>query len=299
MATLLIGGNGLVGGALIRHLCAQGEEVISYSSRRPQNEVAGCRYVQGDVTEYGTLNMVLKNNPIQRIIHNAAVSHPKLFLDNPYRIYRVNVTGTLTALEAARNYGVERFVYMSSGAVYGDAGRELVDESTPLRSQSPYGASKVAGEELVRNYGLDSVSLRIGFVYGPGRVLECPVRQLLEEIACQRRVAWPAGMDQLMDYIYIDDCVRAVAAVAFARKLAHREYNVGGGELVPFSRVVEKARRMYPDVPIEIGGGTLGYDSLGALRMERMLADHGYRPKVSIEEGMERYAAWLAASLHP
>ena len=125
MATLIIGGNGLVGTRLVSHLCGMGEEVISFSGHKPSCEVKGCTYVQGDVTEYGTINQILHTHKVERILHNAAVSHPKLFLDNPYKIYRTNVVGTLTALEAARNYGVSRFVYMSSGAVYGSVSLEL------------------------------------------------------------------------------------------------------------------------------------------------------------------------------
>ena len=113
-------------------------------------------------------------------------------MDNPYKIYRTNVVGTLTALEAARNYGVERFVYMSSGAVYGNVSLETVPEETPLHSESPYGATKVACEELVRNYGLDSVSLRIGFVYGPGRKFECPIHMLLDDCMNHKEVCWGA-----------------------------------------------------------------------------------------------------------
>lgn len=293
MATLLIGGNGLIGTRLVTHLVSHGEEVISFSGHAPAAEVPGVTYVQGDVTEYGTLNQILHKHKVSRIIHNAAVSHPKLFLDNPYKIYRINVTGTLTALESARNFGVDRFIYISSGAVYGSVSLETVTEEVPLHGESPYGASKVACEELVRNYGLDSASLRVGFVYGPGREFECPIHMLLNDCIHKKEVQWEHGMDQVMDYIFIDDCVDAIAAIATSTKLPHTEYNVGGGENVPYSRVVGCVRKLYPDVPIEIGDGTLGYDNLGAMSMKRALDDFGWKPKVSIEEGIALYNNWL------
>lgn len=296
MATLLIGGNGLVGTRLISYLCQEGEEMVSYSSRPAAERVKGCTYVQGDVTEYGTLNMVFKNHKIDRVIHNAAISHPKLFVDNPYKIYRVNVLGTLTSLEAARNYGVDRYIYMSSGAVYGDARMSVVDETVPLRSQNPYGASKVACEELVRNYGLDSASLRIGFIYGPGRVMEDPIHSLLSEIVDNGGVDWEKGADQRLDFIYIDDCIKATVAIAFAKQLPHREYNVGGGEEIVFSKIVAAAKRKFPDACIQVGPGDLGYDSLGALSVQRAFKDHGWKPEVTIEEGIEKYADWLLGS---
>ena len=238
MATLLIGGNGLIGTRLVEYLCEKGEQVISFSLHSPARKVSGCVYVQGDVTEYGTLNMTLKQYSIDRVIHNAGISHPKMFRDNPYKIYRTNVGGVLTSLEAARNYGVERYIYISSGAVYGNVHYERVNEDTPLHSENPYGATKVACEELVRNYGLDSASLRVGFVYGPGRVNECPVNMILSALVKEGKVEWKNGSDQMLDYIYIEDCVEAIAQIAFAKELKHQEYNVGGGEVIPYKRII-------------------------------------------------------------
>lgn len=293
MATLLIGGNGLVGTRLVRYLCENGEEVISFSAHSPSEEIKGCTYILGDVTEYGTLNMILKEHKIDRILHNAAVSHPKLFRDNPYKIYRTNVLGTMTSLEAARNYGVSRYLYMSSGAVYGNVSMDVVTEEVPMHSENPYGATKVACEELVRNYGLDAASLRIGFVYGPGRKYECPINMILTDCIEKKSVNWEHGMGQKLDYIYLDDCVKAIAIIAMAESLPHTEYNVGGGEIVPYKRIVDKVSAMYPDIPISIGEGDLGYDNLGALSVERAKQDFGWKPEVSVEEGVERYDAWL------
>lgn len=293
MATLIIGGNGLVGTRLVKHLCNQGEEVISFSGHRPSAEVEGCTYYQGDVTEYGTINQILHRHKVDRIIHNAAVSHPKLFLDNPYKIYRTNVTGTLTTLEAARNYGIDRYLYISSGAVYGNVNLESVTEEVPLHSENPYGATKVACEELVRNYGLDSASLRVGFVYGPGRKFECPIHMLLNDCIHKPEVHWEHGIDQRMDYIFVDDCVDAIATIAMADRLPHTEYNVGGGENVPYHRVVNCVKHLYPNTPIEIGNGTLGYDNLGAMNIKRVYEDFCWKPKVNLEEGIARYNQWL------
>lgn len=216
-----------------------------------------------------------------------------MFLDNPYRIYRTNVTGTLVSLEAARNFGVRRYIYISSGAVYGSVSLDTVPETVPLHGESPYGASKVACEELVRNYGLDSASLRVGFVYGPGRKLECPIQLLLDGCIRNGSVHLEHGAEQMMDYIYVDDCVDAIATIAMAKKLPHTEYNIGGGENVPYSRVIACVQKLYPNATIQVGSGTLGYDNLGAMDMRRAFADFGWRPKVTLEDGIARYGKWL------
>ena len=294
MAVLVIGGNGLVGTGLVKRPTELGESVISFSGHAPSKKIPGVIYVQGDVTEYGTINQILYKYDVNKIVHNAAVSHPKLFLDNPYKIYRINVQGTLTSLEAARNFGIKRYIYISSGAVYGNVSLETVTEDVPLHSESPYGATKVACEELVRNYGLESASLRVGFVYGPGRKFECPIHMLLNECLNNGEVNWNNGMDQVMDYIYIDDCVDAIATIVCAKTLPHTEYNIGGGENVPYHRVVKKVQELYPDVKIKIGGGTLGYDNLGAMSMQRVWEDFKWKPQVTIENGIEKYNSWLS-----
>lgn len=259
----------------------------------PSQKHPGVHYIQGDVTDYGTLNMLLKQNHIDRIIHNAGVSHPKMFRDNPYKIYRTNVNGVLTSLEAARNYGVDRYVYISSGAVYGNVHYDVVDETIPLHAENPYGATKVACEELVRNYGLDSVSLRVGFVYGPGRVNECPVNMILSTLLKEGKVDWDHGSEQMLDFIYIEDCVEAIAKISLADHNPHAEYNIGGGEVIPYTRIIDKARKLFPTAPIHVGPGDLGYDNLGALSVQRAFEDFGWKPRFSIEQGMEQYMNWL------
>ena len=299
METLIIGGNGLVGTALIKKLCERGEKIISFSSRPPEYRAEGCTYYQGDITEYGTINMIFKNHRVARVIHNAAISHPKLFTDNPYKIFRVNVTGTLTALEAARNFGVQRFVYMSSCAVYGDVKADVVDETFPLYSNTAYGASKIACENIVRTYGLDTVALRCGFIYGPLRKFECPVNQILTDLIKTGNVNWSQGIDQHLDFIYVDDCVDAVIAVAYADTIKHAEYNVGGGEMIPFRRIVDQAQKIYPYANIHVGSGDLGYDSMGMLSIQRLYNDYGWKPTITIEEGMKKYNSWLRKNMQP
>ena len=119
-----------------------------------------------------------------------------------------------------------------------------------------------------RNYGLDSASLRIGFVYGPGRKYECPVNMILRDCILKSEVMWERGMDQKLDYIYLDDCVKAIATIAMADKLPHTEYNVGGGEIVSYSRIVDKVRELYPKVPVSIGRGAVSYTHLDVYKRQ-------------------------------
>lgn len=294
MSILIIGGNGLVGTRLTQKLAELGEKVVSTGTHIPAKQVEGVVYEICDVTEYGTLNMIIKNYKVDCIIHNAAISSPKYFSDNPHKVMRVNVMGTLTALEAARNFDISRFVYVSSEAVYGNSiGVDTLYEDSPRRGVDAYSASKIACEEIVRNYQIPTVSLRIGFVYGPGRVIECPIRQMVEEIVTTGSVNWECGMDQMQDYIYIDDAVDGIIAALKSDTLNQAEYNMASGEQVSFERIVKKVQEHFPDAKISIGPGDLGFNPSSKVYMENAFRDFKWRPKYSMEDGLDVYIPWI------
>ena len=293
MKILIIGGSGFVGKRLTEYFIKDNHEVISYSRSKISPALDGCTYYQGDVTEYGTIFKILSEHKVDAIIQNAAISHPKLFTENPYKIYRTNVEGTLVSLEAARVFNVGKFVYISSGAVYGNTDLEIVKETAPLRGESAYGASKVACEEIVRNYGINSVSIRVGFVYGPGRVFECPINNLLSDVLSQGSANWETGADQSMDYAYIDDVVKGIALATLSNSLRHTEYNLGGGQKTNFSEVISIVKELLPEANINIGNGDLGFDNLGALDINRAYEDFNWIPEVTVKEGIKRYLGWM------
>ena len=297
MRILLVGGSGLVGTKLATYLVNRGHEVICFNRTKPEMVSEQCKYELGDLGEYGLLYQIMKKYKIDTVIHNAAISHPMLFKDNPYKVYRVNVAGTLNVLEAAKLFDVSRFIYISSGAVYGNTDELVVYEEQKLHGESPYGASKVACEEIVRNYGISAVSLRIGFVYGPGRNMECPIQKALYHAISDIPLTMDCGADQKMDYIYVEDCVEAIGAIVESKRLKFDAYNIGGGKLISYRDVLAKVEELYPHARFDIGSGGLGYDNLEAMRIKRMEEDTGWYPRISIQQGIEMYAKWMEKNL--
>ena len=293
MSILLIGGNGFVGRKLARDLLKSGNNVVCYSEGPPHEVVEGIHYVTGDINEFGTLLQTMKKFKVRKVIHNAAISHPKLFRDNPYKIFKINTVGTLHALEASRLFDVERFVYISSGAVYGNVDKNIVVEEERLYGANPYGASKIASEEMVRNYGIPSAILRPAFIYGPGRRMDCPIREILTNAILQQPTNWEKGLDQRLDFIYIDDLVNAIIQATVSEGIVNSVYNVGGGGGVKFSEIADIVRQLYPNSMINIGTGDLGYDNLGALDIRKAEEDLKWRPMVRLSDGIKEYATWL------
>lgn len=122
---------------------------------------------------------------------------------------------------------------------------------------------------------------------------ECPVNMILSTLLKEGKVDWDHGSEQMLDFIYIEDCVEAIAKISLADHNPHAEYNIGGGEVIPYTRIIDKARKLFPTAPIHVGPGDLGYDNLGALSVQRAFEDFGWKPRFSIEQGMEQYMNWL------
>jgi len=294
MSVLVVGGNGLVGPYLVKKLQDQGEHVISFGTKYPAKPLPGILYEIGDVTEYGTINTIIKKYKVTKIIHNAAISSPKFFADNPHKVFRINVQGTLAVMEAARNFDIEKVVYVSSIAVYGKTDAQVLYEDLPRRGVDCYSASKVACEEIVRNYaGVPAVSVRLGYVYGPGRVVTCPIRDMVMEIVKTGKVEWEQGMDQVQDYIFAEDAAAGIIAAMRSDHCTRSEYNMASGEAVPFSRIVKKVQEYFPEAVIRIGSGDLGFHPSGRLDMEHTFRDFGWTPGFTIEKGLDRYIPWL------
>lgn len=97
------------------------------------------------------------------------------------------------------------------------------------------------------------------------------------------------------DYPQVTDgyLVQGIAKISLADHNPHAEYNIGGGEVIPYTRIIDKARKLFPTAPIHVGPGDLGYDNLGALSVQRAFEDFGWKPRFSIEQGMEQYMNWL------
>ena len=169
-------------------------------------------------------------------------------------------------------------------------------ETAPLCSECAYDSAKIAAEEAVKNYGIDNAILRIGFIYGPGRITECPIAMLINEILDKGSVKWEHGIDQYLDYIYLSDAADGVIRAALAKNLNHKIYNLGGNRLTPYSSIVQIVEGLYPNTSIQIGNGGLGYDDIGRMDISRAQKDFGYMPRVSLEEGIEIYNKWLVSN---
>jgi nucleoside-diphosphate-sugar epimerase len=295
---LITGAGGLVGHALRQRLEADGVAVVPID--RIARTADGIELVECDVTDIHRLHAVIHRHAVTEIVHCGGFSGPMVARDNPYAIVQVNIVGTANVLEAARIRGLRRVVFCSSTSAYGDTPDGPVPEDVPMRPTSVYGASKAAGEQLVaayaRQHGLDGVSLRLSWVYGPRRTTDCFIRTMIEDALAGRPTVLPWGRDFHRQYIHVDDAADALARALDAPSLPRRAYNVTGGTYLTLGEIADVLRRVLPTADVRLGTGPDPVDDVQRqFDITAARRELGYTPAHDLEDGIRSYASWLRA----
>ncbi|WP_445504364.1 NAD-dependent epimerase/dehydratase family protein [Microvirga sp. G4-2] len=292
---LVTGAAGLLGHAVRVLLEANGQRVLPID-RVAQTE-EGQPIVACDLSDVHRLHALAVENRITGIVHCGAHSGPMVARDNPYSMVQVNIVGTANVLEIARIHGA-RFVFCSSTSAYGNTPEGLVPEDVPLVPTSVYGASKVAGEQLVsaysRQYGVDGVSLRLSWVYGPRRTTDCIVRTMIEDALAGRPTRKPFGRDFHRQFIHVEDAARALVTALRTPRLPRQTYNVTGGTYLTLGEIGDIVRRVLPQADIALGEGPDPVDDRQhRFDVSAVQRDLRFTPEISLEQGVRAYAAWL------
>jgi UDP-glucuronate 4-epimerase len=296
-AVLVTGAAGLIGNAVRKRLEASKQLVVPVdivASTREGKPILVC-----DLCDIHRLHAIASQHKLEGIIHCGAYSGPMVARDNPYSMVQVNIVGTANILEVARVHGGIRVVYCSSTSVYGNAPRpEPVVEDVALFPVSVYGASKVAGEQLVATYasqfGLDGVSLRLSWVYGPRRTTDCVIRTMITNALVGMPTRIPYGRGFRRQYIHVDDVANALVSALERTNLPRRTYSVTGGSHLTFDEIAATVRKVLPNAEIELGEGPDPEDGVQP-RFDITAAerDLNFRPRLTFEEGVAQYAEWL------
>jgi UDP-glucose 4-epimerase len=303
MKSLVTGGAGFIGSNLVDALLARGDEVTvvdDLSTGRRSNLdgalAAGAELVELDIRDGAALTAVASERRPQRVFHLAAQIDVRKSLDDPAFDAAINIGGTANVLGAARAADAERFVFVSTGgAIYGEgAGQQLpLDESTAIAPFSAYGQSKFAAEGYLalfeRLYGLSSVALRLGNVYGPRQdplgeagviAIFCGLLQ-----SGGRPTIFGDGT-QTRDYLYVGDVV--AAALAAAESTVSGPVNLGTGLETSVLELAEALGRLAGAESFEPEfapprAGEVQRITLDAGRAEREL---GWHPRTSLDDGL-------------
>jgi UDP-glucuronate 4-epimerase len=309
---LVTGGAGFIGSHCVQRLLKEGYRVTVIDDFNgyydPQIKRANFREIltvgrpelfEVDICDTDALERVFQLRRPDLILHLAARVGVRGSVKEPLLYSRVNTTGTLNILEAARRYGVKRIVFGSTSSVYGSTPVVPFREDDPLISPiSPYGASKLAaeyyGQVYSRLYGIEFIILRLFTVYGPRQRPDMAIYKFTRNITKGEEITAFGDGTTARDYTYISDILDGVMA-ALQKGLAggYAVYNLGNSYPVMLARLLEHIQRCVgrsarirwlPEQP--------GDMRVTCADISRSQAELGYQPRVPIEEGLERFIRW-------
>jgi UDP-glucose 4-epimerase len=229
------------------------------------------------------------------VYHLAArVSVPESII-YPREYNTVNVGGTVSVMEAMRDVGVKRVVFVSSGAVYGDQDIEPFTEKTPPEPASPYAVSKLSAEFYVRTigalWGIETVVLRVFNAYGPGQPLPAAhppvIPHFLRQTARGGTLVIHGKGQQSRDFVYLDDVVEAMVSSATAPRIDRMVMNIGSGVTTSIRTLAQ-----YVLEAVGVGAEWMYLEDQdpgpSQMRADISLAKKklGYQPRVNLQEGL-------------
>lgn len=250
MSTYLItGGAGFIGTNLAERLVRDGQTVVvvdDLSAGKTERLPKEVDFRKLDICDTATLTAVMKG--VDVVVHLAALPRVQFSIEHPFEAQHVNVDGTLSVLEAARQAGVKRVVYAASSSAYGDQENLPLSEDLPPQPKSPYGLHKYYGEVLMKLWhdihGLETVSLRFFNVYGPHFDPEGAYALVIGKFLKQLKEGKPMTVtgdgEQSRDFTHVFDTVDAVVRATVSEQVGKGEViNVGAGRNVSINELTK------------------------------------------------------------
>jgi UDP-glucose 4-epimerase len=318
---LVTGGAGFIGSHLVDEYLEEGAGKVvvfdDFSTGSMENlkhsRDERLRVVEGSILNARLLNETAEKEEVEIIDHEAAELEVYTGIRNSLKDARINIVGTLNVLNTATKNRVEKLLFASSGAVYGEAEYMPVDEEHPLTPHWPYGVSKLSAErycvQYFRLYGLDTTSFRYSIVYGPrewyGRVFTMFMKRIFLED--RPPVVFGDGK-QVRDFVYVKDLVKAHVKAVESTKAAGEVFNLSSGKGISIEELAEtlirfSGRQLKPvfDNPEEGKASSLQPERVrlkGELRRFVLSNDKArnllqWNPVTEFEEGVSKEVEWL------
>lgn len=312
MTTLVTGGAGFVGSHLCERLLAENHEVISldcyddfYDPATKRDNLAQCREharfqeVDGDIRD-GSILAALPD--VETVVHLAARAGVRPSIQNPVLYNDVNVGGTLSLLEFARERGLRRFIFTSSSSVYGNNKVVPFSENHSVDHPiSPYAASKKAGELLCHTYhhlhGIGMLCLRLFTVYGPRQRPDLAIHKFARLMQSGEPIPMFGDGSTERDYTFVDDTLQGLlGAIRFLDQNpdAFEIVNLGESRTVSLTQMIDTLARtlgVTPQIerlPMQAGDVVRTYADITKARHL-----FGYDPHTEFEKGVKRFLEWL------
>ena len=321
MKILVTGGAGFIGSAVVRAAIARGHSIVNLDALTyaaclanvaSVDNAPGYVFEKADIRDRAALDRILATHDPDAVMHLAAESHVDRSIDGPSDFIETNVTGTFTLLESARAWWIAkgkpesfRFHHISTDEVFGSLGATgKFTEDTPYDPRSPYSASKAASDHLVRawheTYGLPVVLTNCSNNYGPFHFPEKLIPVVILNALAGKAIPVYGKGENVRDWLYVEDHADALLTVLEKGPIG-RSYNIGGenearnidivrlicallDEMRPQGAPHDRLITFVTDRP--------GHDLRYAIDPTRIRSELGWRPSVTLEEGLRRTVRW-------
>ena len=305
---LVTGGAGFMGSNFIRHLLKESNGIVVYNLdkltyagdlERLRDIESDKRYIfiKGDVCDGNVVNNIFSRG-IDIVIHFCAESHVDRSICDSIPFEITNVRGTLTLLEGARQFGVDKFIHISTDEVYGELGEDgQFYETSPIRPNSPYAASKAAGDFFVKSYHhtykLPTIIIRPTNNYGPFQYPEKLIPVVISRASDNKLVPVYANGENVREWLYVDDCVEGIFSLMRKGKIGEI-YNIGSGQEKKNIDVVKRILSILgkSEGLIEYVQDRPGHDFRYSLNTDKIKNELGFRAKTPFENGLRKTINW-------
>ena len=307
MRIFITGGAGFIGSNFIRHLLTAhpNYKIINFDKLTYAGNLDNLRdlsaddnysFVRGDICDRQAIDEAISGS--DAVINFAAESHVDRSIERATDFIETNVVGTQILLDAARAARVSRFVQISTDEVMGSCEEgEYFTESSPMRPNSPYAASKAAAEHFVRaahiTFGFDVVITRASNNYGPYQFPEKLIPLMITNAMEDKELPVYGDGLNMRDWLYVEDCCRAIDAV-FERGRSGEVYNIGSRAEKMNLEVVRTLLDLLekPHSLIKYVTDRPGHDRRYATDPTRIETELGWHPQESFESGIHKTVRW-------
>ena len=322
MKIIVTGGAGFIGSAVVRLAIARGHSVVNIDALTYAASLTNVASVANhpnyafenvDIRDRLALDVIFAKHKPDAVMHLAAESHVDRSIDGPADFIETNINGTFNMLEATRSYWQARgrpdkfrFHHISTDEVFGSLGPTgMFTEDTPYDPRSPYSASKASSDHLVsawhETYGLPVVMTNCSNNYGPYHFPEKLIPAMILNALAGKPLPIYGDGSNIRDWLYVDDHAEALLLV-LEQGVSGRNYNIGGEnertnlELVKtlcaiLDRLHPRETGTYSEL-ITFVTDRPGHDARYAIDSSRIRNELGWRPSITIEEGLERTVRW-------
>jgi len=309
MKILVTGGAGFIGSNFVRYMLSTypdvevvNLDVLTYAGNLENLVGLDERrhiFVRGNIASVEDTEKVFKKHTFDMVVNFAAESHVDRSIHFGSQVFiNTNIAGTQNLLDLSRQFGVKRFVQISTDEVYGSLGSTgKFTESSPIQPNNPYAATKASADFMVRaackSHGLNAVITRCSNNFGPYQFPEKLIPLMIANALENKALPVYGDGMHVRDWIYVTDHCSAIDAV-MKKAESGSVYNIGGNHDVPNIEIVKLILKILdkPETLIKHILDRPGHDRRYAMDSSRIHKDLGWKPAYSFEKAMEETVAW-------